>query len=396
MGASTELSKDRPSLSQRRILVLFGSIPLLGQERGNIQVFYALRHLGVESLFVTNEKWGGEKVQPILDSLDLKWVVATYGGGFRKGMTLREWVNAIGIVASDSITLSRLIRKYKPTHIHVSNAGYFAHFLPALLLTRTPVIYRVGDAPAVHNRIYRLLWARLIARRVSRFVCVSEYIRSSILALGVPRSKCTVIYSEAPVRIKGQGQLSAKQVKKGRPLTILYVGQLSSHKGVDILVSAALTMCRANENLEFWIAGDHEWKNPFAGALKKKVAAADLRDRIQFLGFVESVNELFQNADLHVLPSVWEDPLPNVVIEAKTAGVPSVVFASGGIPEVVEHAREGYVCEEKTEAALVTGIEYYTASPERIVAHGANAKASLDRLGVTRFTELWNAVYDES
>ena len=395
MGPRTELTEDRRSGPRRRVLVLFGNIPLLGQERGNIQVFHALRQLGVEALFVTNRQWGGVHIQPFLDFLDLKWVVATYGYRFRKGMSLREWIKVIGIAARDSITLIRLMRRYNPTHIHLSNADHFVHFLPALTVTRIPVIYRVGDAPAVHRKIYRALWAWMIARRVTRFVCVSEYIRSSIVAQGVPESKCTVIYSEAPVRIKAHGQAASKDVKKSRPVTILYVGQLSSHKGVDILVSAAIQMCRSNDNLEFWVAGDYEWENSFAAALKNDIRAADLSDRIQFLGYVESVHELFQRADLHVVPSVLEDPMPNVVIEAKSAGVASIVFPSGGIPEVVEHESEGYVCADKTEASLIAGIEYYATSAERVRVHGANAKASLDRLRITQFAELWNTVYSD-
>jgi glycosyltransferase involved in cell wall biosynthesis len=179
-------------------------------------------------------------------------------------------------------------------------------------------------------------------------------------------------------------------------VTILYVGQLSPHKGVDVLVSAAIQMCRSNENVEFLIAGDYEWKNPFAKILKSDVRAAGLSDRIRFLGYVDSIHELFQIASLHVLPSVFEDPLPNVVIEAKQAGVASVVFPSGGVPEIVVHESEGYVCDDRKEESLIAGIDYYSTSPERARAHGRNAKASLERLGVTRFAELWNGIYADS
>ena len=397
MGIGTDLPEgDRGGPRQRRVLVLFGNIPLLGQERGNIQVFYALRRKGVDALFVTNRKWGGVLVQPILDSLDLKWSVATYGNGFRRGMTFRDWVKNMGLIVSGSVTLFRLILKYKPTHIHICNVSHFINFFPVMLLTRVPLIHRIGDVPAVHRRIYRVLWTRIIVPKASHFVCVSEYVRSSILALGVPESKCSVIYSEAPVRVQQQEGSADTGVKKGRQFTILYVGQLTREKGVNVLVGAAIRMCQSNENVEFLIAGDYEWRNKFALALKSDVQAAGLTERIRFLGYVDAIPELFRISNLHLLPSVCEDALPNVVIEAKHASVASVVFPSGGVPEIVEHGSDGYICDGKTEAGLIAGIEYYLASPERASAHGRNAKASLEKLEITRFDDLWDVIYAES
>jgi hypothetical protein len=185
----------------RRVLVLLGNIPLLGQERGNIQVFYALKKRNLGALFVTNRAWGHLHVQPMLDSLDLKWTTAPYLGRFRKGMGIREWGRNIACIISGSMTLWRLLREYKPTHIHVCNIDHFINFLPVLAMTRVPLVYRLGDIPAKHRKAYRILWKRIIIPRTSKFVCISEFLRRSLISLGAPEDKCRVIYNEAPVRI---------------------------------------------------------------------------------------------------------------------------------------------------------------------------------------------------
>ena len=394
MTADADLNADeQPGRRQRRVLVLFGHIPLLGQERGNIQVFYALQRMNVDALFVTNRDWGYAHVQPALDALGLNWTEASYTGRFRKGMGIGEWARALARIVSGSVTLLRLCSQYKPTHIHICNIEHFINFLPALVLTRVPVIYRLGDVPAIHREAFRTLWRRVVVPRVSSFVCVSEYVRCALLDLGASETKCSVIYSEAPVRVRSVTSGTVDKVHKGREFTVLYAGQLTRDKGIDVLVGAAMRMCRARDNIEFLIAGDYEWQNKFATTLKESVRAAGMSDRIRFLGYVDAIQDLFRLADIHVLPSVWEDPMPNVVIEAKHAAIASVVFPSGGVPEVVEHECDGFICADRTEMSLISGIGYYIEVSGRASVHGRNAYSSIARLGITRFGEQWNAVY---
>jgi len=394
MISSTDISAGSYVRQRRRVLVLFGNAPLLGQERGNIQVFYALKKRGVDALFVTNREWGGDVVQPALDSLELNWTVAAYVRRFQKGMGLREWVRNIWRVISGSFTLCKLIIRYKPTHIHISNSMHFVNFLPVLVLTRVPIVYRLGDVPETHRKVFRMLWTKAIVPRVSTFVCISEYVKSSISALGVADTKCRVIYNEAPVRIHTDPRDDLPKLQKLKAFTVLFVGQLSRRKGIDVLVQAAMELCRTRVDIEFLIAGDYEWKNALATDLKDTVRVAGLQDRIRFLGYIDAMQELYSIADLHVLPSVWEgEALSNVVIEAKHAGIPSVVFPSGGVPEVVSHEVDGYICADRTSASLIAGIEYYIDSPGRSGDHGENAQSSLGKLGIRRFGELWDDVY---
>jgi glycosyltransferase involved in cell wall biosynthesis len=393
--ASTDpLALENVDARSRRVLVLLGNIPLLGQERGNIQVFYALKRHNVDALFVTNRAWGHQCIQPMLDSLGLKWTAASYLGRFRKGMGIREWWRNIACIARGSLTLWKLLQKYKPTHIHLCNVDHFINFLPVLLMTRVPLIYRLGDVPARHRKEYRLLWQRIIIPKISKFVCISEFAKSSLVSLGAPEEKCRVIYNQAPARKRPAVSSSKAKLRKGRAYTVLYVGQLAPHKGVDVLVDAAMQMCKSRNDLEFLIAGDYEWQNEFARALMGAVESAGMAEQVRFLGYVDEVQDLFRLSDLHVLPSVWEEPLSNVVMEAKQAAIPSVVFSSGGIPEVIEHGTDGFICHDKTTEGLTTGLRYYIDRPVRTSTHGQNAKASLESLSVNHFGRLWDAVFD--
>ena len=84
------------------------------------------------------------------------------------------------------------------------------------------------------------------------------------------------------------------------------------------------------------------------------------------LGFVQdesTLAALYSMADLFVIPSI-EDNLPNTVVEAMLCGVPVVGFDIGGIPDMVEHKRTGYLVPPRDVAALVDGINWCLFHPD--------------------------------
>jgi glycosyltransferase involved in cell wall biosynthesis len=69
----------------------------------------------------------------------------------------------------------------------------------------------------------------------------------------------------------------------------------------------------------------------------------------------EELAEIYSMADVFVLPSI-EDNLPNTVMEALSCGTPVVAFNTGGIPEMVDHLRNGYLAEFLSAKDLAKGI----------------------------------------
>jgi len=71
----------------------------------------------------------------------------------------------------------------------------------------------------------------------------------------------------------------------------------------------------------------------------------------------QDMAELYNLADVYVTPAI-EDNLPNTVMEALACGTPVVAFNTGGIPDMVEHQRNGYLAEFKSAADFAAGINY--------------------------------------
>ena len=128
---------------------------------------------------------------------------------------------------------------------------------------------------------------------------------------------------------------------------ILFVSQrvTNKNKGMDYLIDA----CRQLKDYELVILGGH---------------AEEVVDQLPLkahpLGYVNDerrIVEIYQAVDVFVLPSLSEN-LPNTIMEAMACGVPCVGFKVGGIPEEIDHKRNGYVAEYRDSDDLARGIRW--------------------------------------
>jgi glycosyltransferase involved in cell wall biosynthesis len=375
-----------------RIIVLFGSPFLYGSEKANIDVFRALaEYEHVKVLFLIDEKRGFDEIVSYLQSNSLSYVPVSYHFMFRKGMSIKEWSIKINEVIIGSFQLLKYYRKFKPTHLYTSKPEYFLNFLPILFFVRRPIIYRIGDSPVVHNFVYQYLWSYIV-KKVSKFICVSKYIEQQVQTYVNNSLRTEVIYSRPHSREKG---INVNSDKISYSFTVLYVGQIGKHKGLDLLIESAILLCKKYDKINFNIAGKLDKDEPFAGNQIAKVDSSGLSDRIRFLGYISNVNDLYKMANLHVCPSVYEEPLANVLIDAKMFGIPSIIFPVGGLPEIIEHKINGYICEEKTALSLFNAIEYYFLNQSICEQTGRNAFNSLEQIEIEKFGEKWLNVFEQ-
>jgi glycosyltransferase involved in cell wall biosynthesis len=106
---------------------------------------------------------------------------------------------------------------------------------------------------------------------------------------------------------------------------------------------------------------------------------------------------LLRHCDLHVCPSIVDDPSPNVIVEAKREGVPSVAFSVGGVPELIQHQVDGFLCRAMDGQGLIEGLRYFMEDPKRREVAGQAAHESYERdFGFERFQRQWARVFRET
>lgn len=98
------------------------------------------------------------------------------------------------------------------------------------------------------------------------------------------------------------------------------------------------------------------------------------------IGSQQGMAELYQMADVYLCPTI-EDNLPNTVMESLACGTPVVAFDTGGLPDMVEHRRNGYLAEYKSAADFAAGINEILA-----VANAAELAANARKKVLQHFT----------
>lgn len=161
--------------------------------------------------------------------------------------------------------------------------------------------------------------------------------------------------------------------RPGGGLIIGYLGRLSQEKGPDHFIDIAARSLSEIPNA-FFIAG----VGPLEEALRRRVASAGLAGQIVFMGS-QDARSFLAACDVLVIPSLL-DGRPNAALEAMAMGVPIVASKVGGLPELVEDGRTGFLCEAGDTEAFCRCIA--TLSRQRELREGfgraARQKAELE------------------
>jgi glycosyltransferase involved in cell wall biosynthesis len=201
---------------------------------------------------------------------------------------------------------------------------------------------------------------RVLLRRFDHVVAVSQSIANSIRRR-VLAERLSIIHngvllgsSEFTGTHTGRHGFSASnRVARliGQRMQILAAGRLTYEKGFDLLISAAHILKSKGINFELTIAGE----GPLRTTLQSQINTCALSRYVRLVGYCDSMDPYYQDADLFVLCSRTE-ALPLVVLEAMAWGVPIVSSRVGDIPEVLAHGEFGFLINELTPESIAESI----------------------------------------
>lgn len=223
-----------------------------------------------------------------------------------------------------------------------------------LLLMRKPkqqkwVLHMHNDH--LNHALFKVFYQRVL-QKVDTVICVSAYIQQTA-AKTFPKyaDKFKVLFNATDVEVfKPYGELADASVEallhlpKTTPF-ILYVGRLTQDKGVDVLIKAFQQVLKVQPQAKLVIAGSSFFEGAAKTAYQKSLQqlAEPIAHHIVFTGFIphQQLKYLYAAAHVVVLPSVWQDPCPLVVLESMASGTCIIASKVGGVPEVVDHGENG-------------------------------------------------------
>jgi glycosyltransferase involved in cell wall biosynthesis len=149
----------------------------------------------------------------------------------------------------------------------------------------------------------------------------------------------------------------------------LAVGSLEPQKDHATLLRAVATLRGRYPRLRLAVAGH----GPLGRALGRLAEELGLADRVAWLGLRHDVPALLAACDAFVLTSRWEGS-PNALLEALVSGVPVVATALGGVRDLVEDGRSGFLATPGDVAAVAGAME-------RVLSLDQEARQHLGRRG---------------
>lgn len=233
-------------------------------------------------------------------------------------------------------------------------------------------------------RLFRPLY-RLALARVDRVICVSDYIRCQAI-LHFPEYAdrfCVVFNATDPEVFKPYGEeafcrLNGVVTFEPGKKYLLYVGRLTPIKGVHVLIEAFREIQRRMPDARLIIAGSSFFGGAARTGYERDLVelAAPVSDVIVFTGYLshDKLRYLYSAVDMIVVPSVWQDPCPLVVLEAMASGTCLLGSAVGGIPEIVENGQTGMLVQPDDPQALADLICHTLSSPPEMQRIEASAR----------------------
>jgi glycosyltransferase involved in cell wall biosynthesis len=197
---------------------------------------------------------------------------------------------------------------------------------------------------------------RFILGWMDAVVCVSKAQADKVRAAGVADAKAIVIQNAigADAFVDPQPEVRAEMANwfAQPPRWIIgAAGRLSPEKGFAVYIEAAAKVAQQRPGAGFVLFGD----GPLRGDLERLVTQRGLQGKFVFAGFRNDLGRFLANLDINVMSSYTEG-LPVVLLEAGAAGVPTVATSVGGIPEVLDDAKGGYLVAAGDASALAQRI----------------------------------------
>ena len=301
--------------------------------------------------------------------------------------------------------LERLVAEKEPQIAHLHNIHYqiSPSILPTLRRLKIPVVMTLHDyriicpngylftqgalcerckgghfQNALVHRCLRDSWGASVLgaaaaythgaldlyRYIDRFVAPSVFLRQKMLDFGYAADRVRVIRNFFDAH-------TPTASSPGEPYFV-WAGYMVVQKGAQLLLEAIHRIGGAR----LFLAGE----GPYFPRLRDQASREGLIGRVSFTGFMRDRDlwSLMGRCRAVVVPSIWYENSPMVILEAYSLGRPVIATAIGGIPEMVEDGQTGILVPPGDIKALAEAMQWLLDNPAQALAMGMAGQRLLE------------------
>jgi glycosyltransferase involved in cell wall biosynthesis len=288
--------------------------------------------------------------------------------------------------------LAKLIRaeRFELVHAHTPRS-----LLAGTIAAReadVPLVYHVHSPTGRDSTrwLQNFINARLehwLLKRAAKLIAVSPSLAAQMIREGCAEDRVAYVPNGVP---------AVKPYPRRRPIGTWTLGMAAlfrPRKGIEVLLAAIARLRSRRYDVRLRAIGPFETpeyqREVFALADRLGIA-----DCIHWTGFVSDIHAELRHVDLFVLPSLFGEGLPMVVLEAMAAGLPVVASRVEGIPAAIRAGVDGLLVEPSNPVALAEAIaemiqpvspyDYQAMCQNAREQHAAKFSAAAMAAGVAR------------
>ena len=272
--------------------------------------------------------------------------------------------------AGDIVQLCR-DRNYRLIHAHTPRSLLVGRLAARKL--KCPLVYHVhspvgrDSARSLHNTINTWIekWS---LKGVDQMICVSGSLKEYMESLGHAADKLSVVRN---------GVARVDDIDRAPPagnkLTLGTIALFRPRKGTEVLLDAIALLKQEGVSVRLRAVGPFETAE-YEQEILNRVQDLGIESQIEWLGFQKNVDLQLRQMDLMVLPSLYGEGLPMVVLEAMANGVPVIASRVEGIPEAIRDGKDGLIFEPGSPEDLAAKIRSLLGQSELWLQMSQNAK----------------------
>ncbi len=267
------------------------------------------------------------------------------------------------------------------------------------LISRVPLIYHVHSPTSRDSTRPLRNWLNNASERfsltgVDRLITVSESLAQHMVREGIARQRIATV----PNGVPSSGPLAPRTVPHGT-WVLGTVALFRPRKGLEVLLESVAQLHRQAVPARLLAVGGFETPE-YERTIRNLAEQLGIAELIQWTGFTQDVRGELAKMDLFVLPSLFGEGLPMVVLEAMAGGVPIVATGVEGVPEAVRDSIDGVLVEPANASDLtraVRGVIDHPASWQsmRTSAYERHAQRFSDRRMAEQVADVYRDVLAE-
>lgn len=329
----------------------------------------ALKHLGHTPIIVTTDKAGKTKSDIIngisVYRVGIKNIYWPYGDYKPPAWKRPIWRLIDVYNPLMAKTIEAIIDIERPDVIHTNNlAGFSTTIWSVANAKKIPIVHTLRDyyllclasimfkhgvncnKQCIICNVYSTP-KRILSKYVAAVIGISQFILSRHLASNLfnDANIKKVIHNSYDNQVATFANIHVQNYNG--PLRVGYFGRIHPTKGVELILEALKFI--ADNEYRFIMAGDGD--KEYINYLRQYSGL-----NISHLGFTSPIH-FFKQIDVLIVPSLWHEPLGRVVIEAYAHGIPVVVSNRGGLPELVDEGKTGYIFDPTDKQQLIEIIK---------------------------------------